>query len=303
MSACVLTIGNFDGVHLGHVALLEEAKRLAHELGVPPRALTFRPHPVAILRPQSAPPLLTTYDEKLALLRARGLEVSEIEFTPALAATSAEDFVERTIFRDYSPKGLVVGHDFKFGRGRQGGLETLSDACLKRGTVLKRATAFKLQFEGHDRVVSSSVIREALAEGAIEDANRMLGREFAYAGQVVAGQGRGKTIGFPTANILPTAGKALLPLGVYATRVTLADGRRVNAVTNVGVRPTMGEDLPLAIETHLIDFALPPGQDLYRQPIAVGFVARLRGEHKFASVDELRAQIARDRQKAVEILR
>lgn len=294
----VLTIGNFDGVHLGHRALIGEALALGAELGTETRALTFRPHPISVLRPESAPPLLTTYDEKLTLLREVGVSVTEMPFTPSLASTSAEEFVERAIFGTFAPKGIVVGHDFAFGRDRRGGFETLSHACLKRGTVLKQAKPYAIPLGGANQVVSSSVIRGFLAQGDVRSANALLGREFGYAGVVAAGQGRGKGIGFPTANLPPTPGKALLPLGVYATRAWLATGEEIRAVTNVGVRPTLGENLPVVIETHLIDFA----RDLYGEAIEVRFVDRIRGERKFAGVAELREQIAKDRQRAVEIL-
>jgi riboflavin kinase/FMN adenylyltransferase len=295
----VLTIGNFDGVHLGHQHIIRQAVEKARARKGTAVAFTFRPHPQAALRPGSNVQLLLTYDEKLELLAAQGLDATiEEPFSREFSTVEPQRFFADSILGRLSAEAIVVGYDFAFGKERAGTLQALEEFCKKAGVEL---TVVPPQRAGDAAVVSSSRIRQHLATGEVDDAAKLLGREFFYRGVVVRGEGRGRKIGFPTAN-LKIENKLTLPYGVYATWAVLG-GKRIPSVTNVGVRPTFqgppeSPELPALVETHLLGTTL----DLYGQTLEVRFVKRLREERKFPGIEALKAQIAADAGQASVIL-
>jgi riboflavin kinase/FMN adenylyltransferase len=288
LRGCAVAIGNFDGVHLGHRRLFELARDRAGPRGAPAVALTFDPHPVRVLRPALAPPVLTPLARKLELLAATGLDAVVVQpFDHAYAASPGAAFVERDLLGHLGAADAVVGPDFTAGRDRArvDRLRTLLEARGAHLTVAEPVTSDGL-------VVSSTKIREFLLEGHVEGAALLLGRPHDVDGVAERGAGRGRGIGFPTANV---RGEGLLPAhGVYAVRVR-ARGALYGAVCNVGVKPTFQEAGPVLAEAHLFDWA---GGDLYGERLRIAFVARLRDERRFPSVEALRAQIGEDAARA-----
>jgi riboflavin kinase/FMN adenylyltransferase len=288
LSSPAVAIGNFDGVHRGHQAILACAQEEARALGGEAVVYTFRPHPRLALRPESEVPLLLTYDEKLGLIAASGIRcVVEEPFSREFSTQAPERFFTDALIGRLGARVIVVGHDFAFGKERGGDLDSLARLCREHGVQLR---VLPPERDG-DEPISSSRIRRDLLAGRMEDAARLLGRPFFYRGTVIRGEGRGRKLGFPTAN-LRLESKLALSYGVYATWAVTPDGIAHPSVTNVGVRPTFADlaGLPALIETHLLDGAL----DLYGTTLEVRFVARLREERKFAGVDALKEQIARD---------
>jgi riboflavin kinase/FMN adenylyltransferase len=284
----VATIGNFDGVHRGHQAILARVLERSRALRGTSVAITFDPHPLKLLAPGRAPDLITTRRQKLALIEAAGIDaVLALRFDAALAATSAEEFVETCLHGALALREVYVGANFNFGRGREGTADTLVALCAARGMTAGKVE--EVRFLGSP--VSSSRIRRAVRAGEVELAAELLGRPFAVEGTVAHGAGRGKGIGFPTAN-LKSASELVPQDGVYVTR-TLAGNRTLASVTNIGTRPTFA-DQEFAIETHLLDASL----DLYGQPIEVSFLARLRQELRFPTVEALVEQVRRDVERA-----
>lgn len=285
----VVTIGNFDGVHLGHRHIIELTRGKAAERGGIAVAYTFRPHPQVALRPGADLPLLTTYDERAELLAETGLDLLiEEPFSREFSTTPPETFFREILLRRLDARAVVVGYDFAFGKGREGSLDLMSRFCAEAGVEL---TVVPPQ-RADESVVSSSRIRQLLRAGEVAEARALLGREFFYRGTVAKGEGRGRKIGFPTANLAVDHrdNKLALPYGVYATRA-LVKGRTYAAVTNIGVRPTFGKEAyPALIETHLLGEDL----DLYGLTLEVRFVAKLRDERKFTGIDELKRQILVD---------
>ncbi len=280
-----VTIGFFDGVHLGHQTLLRRTVEMAAAEGLTPVAVTFDRHPREILTPGKEPRLLTTTERKAQLIEALGIEVLlVIEFTQGFADVPAEDFVTRILADGLHARHTVVGANFTFGHRAMGTPETLAE--LGTGAGYTAETLPLLELGG--RRVSSSSIREAVAEGDLGWPERALGRRFAVDGEVVTGHGRGHGLGFPTAN-LRTWPRLLLPgRGIYAGRGIVADGAHIAAI-DVGTNPTFGTE-PLHVESFLLDFE----GDLRGQHMDVEFWARLRDEVKFDSEDELVRQIADD---------
>jgi riboflavin kinase/FMN adenylyltransferase len=292
LAGCAVAIGNFDGVHLGHRRLFELAREAAGGRGGSAVALTFEPHPVRVLRPKLAPPLLTPLPRKLELFAEQGLDAAVVQpFDLAYAGTDAATFVERDLATLLGARDVVVGHDFTAGKGRTrlDGLRPLLDAQRIRLHEVDPVASDGL-------VVSSTKIREFLLEGNVEGAAQLLGRLHDVEGTVERGAGRGRALGFPTANLRPLA---MLPAnGVYVVHARLG-GAAYGGVCNVGVKPTLQEGGPVTAEAHLLDAG---GGDLYGQPIRIGFLARLREERRFPSVEALRAQIAADVEQARRIL-
>ena len=285
----VVTIGNFDGVHLGHRQILETAVQSAKARGGQCIAYTFRPHPQVALRPGKAPQLLSTYDEKLELIASLGVDfIVEEPFSREFSETEPSEFFSDILLHRLSTEVIVVGYDFAFGRERHGHLDNLRKFCQNSGVQLIVVQPHR----EHSEVVSSSRIREYLLSGEIAEANRLLGRPFSYRGVVVKGEGRGRKLGFPTAN-LKLENKLTLPYGVYATRAIL-NGEYYSSVTNVGIRPTFQHEgdpeLPALVETHLLDTTL----DLYGSTLEVQFFTRLREERRFSDIEELKRQISID---------
>ena len=288
--ACpVATIGNFDGHHLGHRALLQtvvETARAAHGTAL---VLTFEPHPVKILAPHVDLKFLTTAEEKLAHFEAAGIdEVVFLEFTPAFAAMSPDQFAEDILHRSLTLSDLYVGDHFAFGKGRTGRIDDLVRFGAQYGFRVHPVTPVVIE----GGVVSSSRIRRLIQEGKMERAAVLLGRVYGIRGTVVHGMQQGQVMGWPTANLHVPADRVMPPDGVYAARAVYG-GQFFDAIAYIGTRPTFGEGERL-IEVNLLDQTL----DLYGQELTVQFVARVRGDHTFASADELSKQIAHDVEQA-----
>ena len=284
-SRTVVTIGNFDGVHLGHRVILERVRQRARELGGQAVAVTFNPHPVKVLRPEVNLPLLTTQDQKLKLLSDAGLDaVVVLPFTREFAALPAREFVRRYFGERLRAREVVVGHDYCFGRGREGNIELLREM----GTILGFTVQVVWAVEVQGAVVSSSLIRAMLRLGKVTEAGRLLGRSYGVAGRVVQGKGRGaKLLGVPTANIV-TPNELLPASGIYAVWVRRGEVI-LPGVANIGTCPTFN-NTELSLEVHLLEFS----GDLYGEPLEVQFVARLREEQRFPSIEALAAQIHAD---------
>jgi len=280
----VAAIGVFDGVHRGHQFLLRDVAERAVEVDARSVAVTFDPDPQAVLRPGAPAAALCSLEERVALIRALGLdEVFVWPFTPQVAAMSPSEFV--AALRDrYGLCEVWVGENFAFGQGRRGTVATLTELGEQHGFGVHSVAPV---YEGA-QPISSSRIRELLLAGEVRDAAHLLGRPYRLGGEVVTGAERGRQLGFPTANLIPPVGRVLPAYGVYAGHA-IEGGRAYPAVANVGSRPTFGEEQPL-IEVHLLDYS----GDLYGRELAFEFVERVRPIQRFASVDELRAQIQAD---------
>lgn len=288
----ILTIGAFDGVHRGHQALIGGLVARARETDRLAALITFHPHPVRVLAPDRAPPYLTTPGEKVALLEALGVDlVVLLPFSRAVAATPARAFVAQ-VAHHLRLRELWVGADFALGRNREGDVPRLRELGRELGYAVHVVSPV---YEA-DGVVSSSRIRRLLAEGRVDEAARLLGRSPSLSGEVVMGAQRGRTLGFPTANLEVRAERAVPANGVYAV-FALLGADRYPAVANVGVRPSF-DNGQRTIETHIFGF----GRDIYGCDLVVEFVARLRDERRFENIDDLVAQIERDSAAARQIL-
>lgn len=295
----VLTIGTFDGVHLGHQRLIGLVVARARERGARAVVVTFDPHPRAVLAPESAPPRLTTVDDEAALMATLGVDVLLIyPFTRETANTSAHDFMAM-IARSVQPVEVWVGDDFAFGKGRQGNLDVLGALGEEFGYALHVLPRIHLGDRPDGEMIGSTQIREHLLAGEVAEAMALLGRPYVVRGPVVRGAGRGRQIGFPTANVHVARGVSppgvVIPKdGIYATWVTIEDDpTRYPAMTYIGPRPQF-DNGPRSVEPNLLDW----DGDLYNREIAVHFVRWLRGDAKFASVDDLIAQMRRDQTAA-----
>ncbi|MEZ4393737.1 MAG: bifunctional riboflavin kinase/FAD synthetase [Polyangiales bacterium] len=290
-----LAIGNFDGVHRGHKHLLGMVREAAGRLGGDAVALTFEPHPTRVLAPERARPILTGLDRKLELLAAEGLDAAVVlRFDQGFAAQSPEEFVS-SVIASLDAREVFVGEDFRFGHARAGD----GAALIRLGEVYGFTARVVAQVaDAGGETVSSSRVRERLAEGDLAGARRMLDRDFDLDGVVIPGQRRGRTLGFPTAN-LATPCEALPKDGVYAVRARVlgGDDRDHPAVMNLGVRPTVAAGR--SVEVHLLD----GDHDLYGRTLRVTFVARIRDERRFDGLDALVAQIRRDADEARDILK
>ncbi len=281
----VLTLGVFDGLHLGHQRIMQTVFERAAAVDAVPTAITFDPHPRAVLHPESAPPLLQTLDQRLTNLEVLGIEQAiVIPFDRDFALQPAEDFVSAIIHDRLHAKEVHLGQDFAFGKGRGGNIELLRRMGGELGFVAEEVPEVRLRRQR----ISSSRIRGLLDEGRINIARRMLGRPYGVEGVIERGARRGHTIGFPTANLRPH-NRVIPKFGVYAT-ATLVDGTWRRSITNIGVRPTFGRDLEPSIESYIFDF----DDDLYGDVLRVRFLHRIRDERKFNGIDELKAQIERD---------
>ena len=283
-----VALGVFDGVHLGHRAILGTAVAHGREAGMPAVACTFDPHPMEVLQPGRAPLPITTLDERLALIEGCGMDAAVVlPFTPQLAAMEPEAFVEDVLVTRLRAREVVVGFNHRFGRGARGDVVMLRRLGERLG--FRAHVAEPWMVEGI--AVSSTEIRAALQRGDLDAAARLLGRAYTLQGTIGHGAGRGRTLGFPTANLVPTR-PPLVAAGVYACEAEVA-GRKERAVVNVGVRPTFGE-ATLAVEAYLLDFA----GDIYGQTMTLTFVSRIREERRFPSVDALKWQIHADAEEA-----
>jgi riboflavin kinase/FMN adenylyltransferase len=284
----VLALGNFDGVHLGHQAIFQHVVTRAREVDGTSMVFTFEPHPLQVLAPEKAPPLLTTYAQKIRLIAVLGIAVGlRVPFTEQFARQEPIEFVREVLWRHLGIHEVVVGHDFRFGHRRAGTVDFLQAQAAPFGYRVTVIPAIMQE----DTVVSSSNVRRLLLQGQVEQAARLLGRHYAIEGPVVEGFRRGRQLGFPTANVRPM--NAIVPhKGVYTVRVEW-ENRLYPGVANVGYNPTFGNQA-LSVEAHLFDVEA----DLYGATVRVEFLHRIRDERKFASVEELAAQIASDAQEA-----
>jgi riboflavin kinase/FMN adenylyltransferase len=288
----LLTIGVFDGVHLGHKSLLSELVKQAKLKNLISGVITFNQHPQNVLRPRSNVPFLTSLPQKIKLIKDEGVEVViTLTFTLELAQTGARQFMG--LLKQYlDMRGLVLGPDFALGRDRQGdmdGLRTLGRSMGFELTVVSPITV-------NGEVVSSTAIRNELAKGNMEKVNRMLGRFFSLEGRVISGAGRGMELGFPTANLDIEPARALPADGIYATWAHV-DSQRYPSVTNIGTRPTFGEG-ERTVEVYILNFR----DNLYRHELKIDIIKKLRDEKKFGTAEELKSQIEEDARQTRAIL-
>jgi riboflavin kinase/FMN adenylyltransferase len=282
----VLAIGNFDGVHLGHRALLERLVATARQHGLPPAVMTFEPHPRELFAPEQAPARLTSLREKIRLLESCGVEeIYLLHFSRKLAGLTAGDFIDQVLVRGLSVRHLIIGDDFRFGKGRAGDFAMLESAGQQQGFGVE--AMHTIQIDGER--ASSSAVRAALAAGNLEHAGQLLGRPYSISGRVVHGNKVGRKIGWPTANI-QLKRKRIALTGVFAATVSGIDKRHLPGAASLGVRPTLGHGLQPVLEVHLFDF----DQQIYGQHVGVHFLHKLRDEAKFDSLEALTAQISRD---------
>jgi riboflavin kinase/FMN adenylyltransferase len=291
VKATVITVGTFDGVHRGHRDVIERVVARARSLKIPSVLVTFDPHPMEIVNPSAAPLLLSTHDEKLEVIAETGIDyMAVVPFTQLLASYSAEDFVEIMLRRCFRMRELLIGYDHGFGRQRTGDVNVLRSLGERDGFRVEAVDPVSTS-DGHS--VSSTSIRRAIAGGDLDRAAAGLGRLYSVSGRVTAGAQRGRTIGFPTLNLGPPPPRKLLPPeGVYAVRVQTASGP-VGGMMNLGPRPTFG-DSATSLEAHLFDTS----GDFYGAHVRVDFVARLRETRKFASAEQLSAQLRHDEREA-----
>lgn len=281
----VLTIGNFDGVHRGHLALFDMVKERARLIDGQSALMTFDPHPIKVIKPGNGPRLITLTRQKLELIEKANIDVVFcIPFTREFAAISANDFVQEILVRRIGVREIVVGYDYTFGHNREGGIQFLKKAGGELGFVVH---VVQPVYVG-DTLVSSTSIRKLVQEGNLSEAGELLGRDYQICGTVVSGKNRGgRLLGFPTANI-ELIDELVPKLGVYAVHV-IVDNQTYNGVTNIGFNPTFGKG-PFSIETHLLDFE----GDLLGKKIRIKFIERLRDERPFGSIKDLSDQIGRD---------
>lgn len=298
-SRSVLTIGAYDGVHLGHQAIIREVRRQAAEMGALSVVVTFDRHPAAVVRPESAPRLLTDLDQKLELLAATGVDATVlVHFDEAQSNESPQAFVERVLVGCLGAQRIVVGEDFHFGRQRAGNVALLRELGAQHDFDVEPLTLVERE-DGVDEPLSSTAIRRALAGGQVEVAAAMLSRPFQARGIVVQGDQRGRTIGFPTANVEVPSAICLPADGVYAGWYVRPDGSRHACAINLGRRPTFYEHADHSLlEAHLIDFA----GDLYGEHARVEFTNFLRSERKFDGIDSLISQLKNDVDNARTVL-
>jgi riboflavin kinase/FMN adenylyltransferase len=289
----VLTIGNFDGVHKGHLALFEKVKQIAKKINGLSVVMTFDPHPIKVLRSGNGPPVITPTPQKLRLIKQAGIDVILcLPFTKEFATLSAKDFVEKILVQKIGVKCIVVGYDYAFGRNREGNIDFLKK--------MAQQYQFKVEVVGpvsvNGTVVSSTKIRNLVQEGKLEEAKTLLGRNYEVTGTVVKGKNRGaKLLGYPTAN-LKLIDELTPKSGVYAVKVHI-DDKTYKGVANIGYNPTFGNGA-FSVETHIIDF----DKNILGREIRVEFVKRLRDEKKFKGPSELAEQIKKDIQNARKVL-
>jgi len=282
-----VTIGVYDGVHVGHRHVLAQLRRTAARRGVPTAIVTFDPHPASVVAPDRAPSLLTSVERRLELLGELGIDRCVVlGFDEDVATEPPADFVERVLVRELRAEAVVVGEDFRFGHDRAGDVALLREVAAGGGFDVE-----PVALDAADgKPISSSRIREALADGDVAVAATMLGRPHEVEGVVVRGDGRGRTLGYPTANLRVDAGLAIPAIGIYAGTWTRPSGEAVVAAISIGRRPTFYEDGDVLVEAHLCDF----DAELYSERGRLSFVARLRGEERFDSASALVRQIALD---------
>ena len=281
----VLTLGVFDGLHLGHQLIVRTVVERARAVGAVPTVITFDPHPRAVLHPESAPPLLQTFDQKIEAFGVLGVEQAiVVRFTPEFARVRAEDFLRDVVHERLHARAVYLGRGFAFGRGREGDINLLRRVSGELGFFADEVPEVRLRGQR----ISSSRVRQLLSEGRVNLARRMLGRPYGVEGRVVRGDERGRRLGFPTANLQPR-NRVIPRTGVYVT-ATLIEGAWRRSITNVGTLPTFKDGAEQSVETYVLGWS----GDLYGDVVRVRFLRRLRDERKFGSVEELKRQIERD---------
>ena len=290
----VLALGNFDGLHRGHMKIIDRVRQRAGERAGTPAAMTFDPHPPRVLRPDKAPPLLMTREQKVEALRRSGMQgMAFVRFTHELSLWDPEMFVRAVLVDWLHVAEVWVGANFLFGHQRAGTFTVLRSLGARYGFRAEKIDPIRYK----DFVVSSTRIRRLVSEGRVDEAGALLGHRYFIDGTVVRGAGRGKGLGVPTANVT-TENDLVPPAGVYATYTTIG-GHVRPSVTNIGLRPTFGDTAQPVIESHVLDF----DRDLYDQRVRTSFVQRLRDERTFPDVDALRAQIDADVRSARRLFR
>lgn len=292
----VITIGNFDGVHLGHRALFQKVIEKAKEIGGRSVVMTFEPHPIRVLKKNGQPPLITLYEQKVELIEKSGIDVLVcIHFTPEFASLTATEFVEDLLMKRIGMKAIVVGEDYTFGKNREGDISLLRSFGEQMQFEVIAVDKIQISDELPGRI-SSTKIRELVTEGNVDEAQELLGRYYQIRGIVVPGRDRGgELVGYPTANV--NLYDELCPkAGIYAVRVE-CEGEIHNGVANIGYSPTFG-DHAFTVEVHILNF----NKDVYNRKIRVNFIKRIRDEIKFTNISELSAEIGRDIIKAQKIL-
>ena len=288
----VLTLGNFDGIHLGHQELVRMVIRRAREISGRSMVVTFRPHPLKVLAPEKCPPLISIYEEKIRLFEKLGIDVLvKIPFSLHFAEMTPREFVKGVLCDTLGAKDIFVGYNYRFGKGREGTTQTLKQMGREFGFNVHEVEQISL----HGEVISSTKIRQFLHAGEVEHAARLLGRPYAITGIVIKGDSRGKTLGFPTANI--ASKHTIVPAnGVYAVKL-LAREQCYDGIVNIGIRPTF-ETGSRAIEVHVFNF----NEDLYGEEITLFFIRKIRQERKFDTAEALIDQIGKDIRTAKAIL-
>lgn len=287
--ACIATVGIFDGIHAGHRYLIDELKQLAKERNLLSTVITFSRQPRRVLNPDAKVDLITTLDEKLDLLRETGVDVCLVlDFTREIATLSAQEFITEILYKQFNVRGLLVGHDHRFGHKRTDGFAEYQQYGEATGMEVFQAVRYRTE---SDPEISSTEIRSALLEGDITRTNRMLARPYTIRGKVVEGFRVGRTIGFPTANIQPDHPDKLIPRnGVYHVNVLL-DSETLEGMMNIGNRPTLDNGSNISIEVNIFDF----DKDIYGKNVEIQFLNRIRDEKKFSGIDELTSQLKADK--------
>ncbi|MBL7788268.1 MAG: bifunctional riboflavin kinase/FAD synthetase [Chitinophagales bacterium] len=289
LTESIITIGSFDGLHLGHQFLINEVKKIADENKLPFYLISFEPHPRLVLQNNSDFKLLQTWAEKISQLEKLGVEhLIAIPFTRDLSQKSAEEFIQDYILKPLNPRIVVLGYDHKFGRDRQGSIDTF--LALKEKFGLNLEVKQLQEYMNQRSHISSSIIRHHIQHGRIEQANELLGYQYSVTGKVIEGKKLGRTLGFPTANVLSNDIHKLIPaIGVYHTTIEI-DGVSYKSATSIGFNPTVENiDIP-KIETYIIDFM----DDIYGKEVVLRFHHYIRGEEKYGSIDELKLAIEQD---------
>lgn len=287
----ILTLGVFDGLHLGHQLIMKHITERSRATGFPATVVTFEPHPRAVMHPETAPPMLQTFEQKMGGLELLGVnQVVVLNFTLEMAQVRAEEFLTNIIFGSLNASEVYLGHGFAFGHNREGRFQLLKEVADRMGRTAEEVEEVTVR----GRRVSSTVIRRLLSAGRVNLARRMLGRPYGIESRVVEGHKVGKgQVGFATANLKPH--NAVIPAGGVYITLTLIEGEWRRSLTNIGHRPTFGGDSELSVETHVLDF----DREIYGEKIRIRFLHKLREEKRFESVDALRAQIDRDYHRAI----
>lgn len=289
----VITVGNFDGVHVGHQKIFKEVREKAFELKGVSIVYTFEPHPLRILAPQKKLPLIASFSDKIKFIEECGIDIVICEdFTPEYAKLSAREFVEGILVDKIGIRIIFVGHDYAFGKGREGNIDTLMALGEELDFEVRVVNAISVD----DVTISSTMVRDLIRQGEVRKVATFLGRDYSIAGKVVKGKSRGKGLGFPTAN-LDLANEFFPKPGIYVVHVFHKD-RLYQGVANIGFKPTF-KDKDLSIEVNILDF----DKDIYGEDLRISFVERLRDEKAFGSLDELVGQIKADVERAREVLR